>query len=77
MELDPKTIAGEWAEMDNDFYFVYTKAKMLGFCIIGNHEPCFSVSSFFSKAEDEQLDKISELLFSLRKEVEKFEKGGE
>ena len=53
MELDPNSIEGDWAEINNDYYFVYTKANMLGFCIIGAHEPCFSVSSFFSK-NDEQ-----------------------
>ena len=77
MELDINSIEGTWVELDNEFYFVYSRAKMAGFCVIGNHEPCFSASSFFSKQEETQKDKIAELLFSLRKEVEKFEQGGE
>jgi len=56
---------------------------MLGFCIIGEHEPCFSVSSFFSKNDENytnQFDKFSSLLSSLKERVEEAEnnaKGGE
>jgi hypothetical protein len=53
MELNPDTITGDWAEMDGEWYYIYKTAKMLGFCIIGDHEPCFSVSSFFSKNDEE------------------------
>ena len=83
MELDPATIDGDWANFDGEDYFVYTKGNMLGFCVIGAHEPCFSVSSFFSKNDDtykSQYEKFSSLLSSLK---EKFEettknlKGGE
>lgn len=78
MELNPDSIAGDWAEINNEYYFVYTQAKMLGFCIIGNHEPCFSVSSFFSKDDDKystQFEKISTLLSDLKEKVDKI--GGE
>ena len=83
MELDPISIDGDWADFDGEPYFVYTKGNMLGLCVIGAHEPCFSVSSFFSKNDDtykSQYEKFSSLLASLK---EKFEettknlKGGE
>ncbi len=53
MELDPQSITGDWAEINGEFLYVYTTAKMLGFCVIGSHEPCFSASSFFSNNEEE------------------------
>ena len=52
MELDPASITGEWADIENQPYYVYKTAKMLGFCVIGDHEPCFSVSSFFAKNDE-------------------------
>ena len=83
MELNPDTITGDWAEMDGEWYYIYKTAKMLGFCIIGDHEPCFSVSSFFSKNDEEyksQLDKFAQLLGDLKERVAEAEKtiqGGE
>lgn len=72
MELNPTSIEGDWAEINGEWYYVYTKAKMLGFCIIGQHEPCFSVSAFFSNEEkNNQLQEISSLLFDLKEQVEK------
>lgn len=80
MELDPASIDGDWTMIENQEYFVYTKAKMLGFCVIGEHEPCFSVSSFFSKNDDiykSQYEKFSSLLFNLKTQVEEAEKNNE
>lgn len=83
MELDPKSIDGSWVTIEGEEYYVYTNAKMLGFCVIGEHEPCFSVSSFFSKNDDSyknQYEKFSSLLSGLEarvEETEKKEKGGE
>ena len=83
MELDPKTIDGDWANFDGEEYFVYTKGNMLGLCVIGSHEPCFSVSHFFSKNDDtykSQYEKFSSLLFkfiALVEEAENNQKGGE
>lgn len=83
MELDPASITGDWAEINSEYYYVYKTAKMLGFCVIGSHEPCFSVSAFFSKDENtrkEELSHISSLLFDLKQRVEEIEKnnkGGE
>ena len=83
MELDINSINGDWAEINGEEYFVYTTAKMLGFCVIGAHEPCFSVSAFFSKNDNDyatQYDKFSSLLSDLKAQVEEAEKnmkGGE
>ena len=83
MELDPKTIDGDWANFDGEEYFVYTKGNMLGLCVIGSHEPCFSVSHFFSKNDDtykSQYEKFSSLLFKFKalvEEAENNQKGGE
>ena len=83
MELNEKSIQGDWALIGEDYYFVYTVAKMKGFCIIGSHEPCFSVSAFFSQNEDAlniQYNKFSSLLSELKAQVEeakKINRGGE
>ena len=83
MELNPSTIEGDWVNFDGEEYFVYTKGNMLGFCVIGTHEPCFSVSTFFSKNDDtykSQYEKFSSLLSGLKEkfeEAEKNVKGGE
>ena len=71
------------AEIENQEYFVFTKAKILGLCVIGQHEPCFSVSAFFSKNDDlynSQFEKFSSLLSGLKTLVEEADnelKGGE
>ena len=55
----------------------------MGLCVIGNHEPCFSVSTFFSKDDENyksQYEKFSSLLSGLKEQVEEAElnkKGGE
>ena len=83
MELNPETIQGDWANFDGVDYFVYTAGEMLGLCVIGAHEPCFSVSSFFSKNDDAyktQYEKFTSILSSLKDELERMKsttKGGE
>ena len=84
MELDINSIEGDWANIGEKEYFVYTKAEIMGLCIIGDHEPCFSVSSFFAKNDDtykSQYEKFSSLLADLKAKVEEAEKqpieGGE
>ena len=83
MELNPATITGDWTTINNEEYFVYTNAEMLGFCVIGEHEPCFSVSAFFSKNDNDyqtQYDKFASILSDLKtkiEETEKSNKGGE
>jgi hypothetical protein len=77
MELDRETIEGDWATINDTEYFVYTKASIMGLCIIGEHEPCFSVSTFFSKEDKNyasQYDKFSSLLSGLKELVEETEK---
>lgn len=66
MELKRDTITGDWIELDGEYYFVYKTGDMDGFCVIGSHEPCFSVSSFFSHSVPE-----------LKEQINKAEKGGE
>ena len=83
MELNPESITGDWVDLEGEEYFVYKTGNMLGFCIIGAHEPCFSVSSFFSKNDEDyksQYEKFSSLLSNLKTQVEEAEnkqKGGE
>ena len=83
MELDRDSIDGDWANIDDTEYFVYTKASIMGLCIIGEHEPCFSVSTFFEKEDEHyasQYEKFSSLLSGLKEQVEEAEseqKGGE
>ena len=80
MELDIASIEGDWADINGTEYFVYTKAEIMGLCIIGEHEPCFSASAFFSQKDDaykSQYDKFSSLLADLKAQVEEAEKGGE
>lgn len=80
MELDINSITGDWADINGIEYYVYKTAEMLGFCIIGDHEPCFSVSAFFSKNDDTyntQYEKFSSLLFDLKTQVEEAKKNNE
>ena len=80
MELDINSIQGDWAQINDEWYYVYTTAKMLGFCVIGAHEPCFSVSAFFSRQDADytnQYEKFSSLLSDLKARVEENTKGGE
>lgn len=83
MELDRDSIDGDWANIDDTEYFVYTKASIMGLCIIGEHEPCFSVSTFFEKEDEHyasQYEKFSSLLSGLKEQVEEAEseqEGGE
>lgn len=83
MELDPASITGDWTLINGQEFYVYKTAKMLGFCIIGEHEPCFSVSAFFSKNDETyntQYEKFSSLLSDLKTTVEEAvntKKGGE
>ena len=83
MELDINSIEGDWVNIGEKEYFVYTKAEIMGLCIIGDHEPCFSASAFFAKNDDvytNQYEKFSSLLADLKAKVEEAEKqpeGGE
>lgn len=83
MELDINSISGDWADINGVEYYVYTTAAIQGLCVIGAHEPCFSVSSFFAKNDqtyNTQYEKFSSLLAMAKaqvEEAEKQQKGGE
>lgn len=83
MELDINSISGDWADINGVEYYVYTTAAIQGLCVIGSHEPCFSVSSFFAKNDqtyNTQYEKFSSLLAMAKaqvEEAEKQQKGGE
>ena len=83
MELDINSIDGDWADIEGVEYFVYTKAAIQGLCVIGSHEPCFSVSSFFEQKTniyESQYEKFSSLLAEAKAQVEeatKNKEGGE
>ena len=80
MELDINSISGDWADINGYEYYVYTTAAIQGLCVIGAHEPCFSVSSFFAKNDvnyENQYEKFSAFLADAKAAVEEAEKGGE
>lgn len=75
MELDPNSIDGAWTAMGDDGmdYFVYSKARMKAFCVLGSGvEPCFSGSSFFSKDDGTQFEQFSKLLMDLQDKVKQY-----
>lgn len=82
MELDINSIDGDWADIEGIEYFVYTKAAIMGLCVIGSHEPCFSASSFApeqsrEEAYQSQYQKFSSLLAEAKQQVEEAEKNQE
>lgn len=78
MELNPETIEGDWAQIGEDEYFVFTNAQIFSFCVIGTKEPCFSVSAFFTKNENTtQFEKLKNLVFEMRKIVDECQRGGD
>lgn len=62
MELDPKTIRGDWQfidDMDEEEYYVYSDGVMAGLCVLGDMKtPAFEGAAFFSM-EDEGYKKFS------------------
>lgn len=55
MEIDPKTIKGEWKMMDDSMFetFVYSEGVLAGLCVLGaDVEPCFEGSAFFSTEDN-------------------------
>lgn len=56
MELDPKTIEGDWKVIgeDGEKAYVYTKGVISGLCVLGDtHTPCFEGAAFFSTDTDD------------------------
>lgn len=77
MELNPDSIDGDWAQIGEQEYFVFTKAQIFSFCVIGTKEPCFSVSAFFTKNENTtQFEKLKNLVFEMRKVVDECQREG-
>lgn len=53
MELDKKSIAGDWKVVNGDIYFVYQNAAFKGLCALGDTVlPCFEEASFYSLDEE-------------------------
>lgn len=63
MELNPKTLKGDWTLIDGEPYFVYKEGNYIGFSVLGkNVEPCFEGSCFYSENKEkffEMLEKFS------------------
>ena len=75
MELNPATITGDWKMIDDEEYYVYDSASLLGFCVLGgSHEPCFEGSTFFSY--EAGIQEMRTLVYDLMRRVEEIEKGG-
>lgn len=59
MEIDPKTIQGEWKVIDVNTgleAFVYTEGIMAGLCLLGNSRtPCFEGAAFFSMEDEDYI----------------------
>lgn len=55
MEIDSKTVRGEWRMMGDSTFeeYVYTEGVMAGLCILGDMKtPCFEGAAFFSMDDD-------------------------
>ena len=55
MEIDRKTVQGEWRFVENSPVeeFVYSSGVMAGFCVLGDMKtPCFEGAAFFSMDDD-------------------------
>ena len=49
LELDRRTIKGEWKVLGSDYAFVYTDAAFIGLSVLGDKvEPCFEGSAFYN-----------------------------
>ena len=59
MELDPRTLEGNWVDTTEGKYFEFTRASFLGLQVLGNDtEPCFEGASFFeANLTNEERDK--------------------
>lgn len=59
MELDPRTLEGNWVDTTEGKYFEFTQASFLGLQVLGDDtEPCFEGASFFeANLTNEERDK--------------------
>lgn len=73
MELNPDTIDGEWVEHNDQSYFQFSNAELLGLQVLGKDiEPCFEGASFYQYSK-----KIEDLIYEVvAAEIAKYTLGG-
>lgn len=75
MELDPNTIQGTWAQLENSGpeYFIIEEALFTALCVLGeNVEPCFegaSISPIYYSLLQNEKEKVNTELALLRQEL--------
>lgn len=73
MELDPKTVEGEWVNTNGKELYSITNAEFLGLCILGKDvEPCFEgagLETMFSSNEEEHAQ-FAALLSQMKAELQ-------
>lgn len=71
MELDPKTVKGEWKNEDGFKYYLINEVSGYAVTVLGDkHEPCFEGAAFYEKIYASISDEIEEL----KKEFQIFSK---
>lgn len=68
MELDPRTIQGEWKLFENGIEaFEYTNCDLIGLCVLGDEvEPCFEGAAFYA-----QNSQFTDYLNAMKEEIVK------
>ena len=68
MELDPRTIQGEWKLFENGTEaFEYTNCDLIGLCVLGDEvEPCFEGAAFYT-----QNSQFTDYLNAMKEEIVK------
>lgn len=59
MEIDPKTVRGEWRLIEGSPFeeFVYTDGEMAGLCVLGDTKtPCFEGAAFFTTDDNSYVE---------------------
>ena len=69
MELNPRTITGDWREVDGGTYYVYDSCSVYGLCVLGdNVRPCFDEACFY-EAQDGK-NNIETILSHMKEEIQ-------
>lgn len=69
MELNPRTITGDWREVDGETYYVYDTCSVYGLCVLGdNVRPCFDEACFY-EAQDGK-NNIETILSHMKEEIQ-------
>lgn len=67
MELNPRTIVGDWRELDGQEYFVYDSCTVFGLCVLGDKiRPCFDEACFYEAKDGTNIETI---LFNMKEEI--------